>query len=69
MCYCLDLWKYEEINCSFSSVRLEQYYSNTAKLCQKRECVCARTELKLTGFMDLVNAELFPKDFLLLRYD
>lgn len=29
-CYCLDLCKYDEVNCSFSDVRLEaKYYSNT----------------------------------------
>lgn len=65
-CYCLDLWKYDEINYAFSDVRLEQYYSNTAKYCQKRGCVCARTASRLTGFTVLANAELFLKDFLLV---
>lgn len=68
-CYCLDLWKYDEINYAFSDVRLEQYYSNTAKGCQKCGCVCARTASRLTGFTDLANAELFLQDFLLLCCD
>lgn len=68
-CYCPGPWKYDAINCAFSNVRLDHYYSSTAECCQKHGCVSAIMASSLTGFTYLAKAEMLFKVFFLLCND
>lgn len=64
-CYCLDLCKYDEVNCSFRDVRLEaEYYSNTPLQRDASTvgvCVQDKHQVSLASW---TNAELFLKTFI-----
>lgn len=62
--YCLDMWKYDEINCSFSDVRLQvEYYSSTPLQNAASSVDLYVQDKNQVSLASWTNAELFLRTF------